>query len=124
MILVFGSNRAGRHGKGAALDAYRNHGAKFGIGEGHVGNSYGVPTKDGNLKTLKLNEIMHHVVLFIMYAEANPKLTFKVTRIGCGLAGLNDWDMAPMFEQATNNCQFDNKWKLYLGDSKEYWGTY
>ena len=47
-IFVFGSNLAGRHGKGAALHARQHHGAIYGQGAGLQGDSYGNPTKDGN----------------------------------------------------------------------------
>ena len=61
MIFVFGSNKAGRHGKGAAKYALENHGAIYGQGEGLQGNSYAIPTKDENLKPISLQGIdMHH----------------------------------------------------------------
>ena len=44
-IFVFGSNLAGRHGKGAALAALKEHGAVYGHGSGYRGNSYAIPTK-------------------------------------------------------------------------------
>src|SRR5262245_53580931 len=43
MIFVFGSNLAGRHGKGAALYAKQHHGAICGQGEGLQGDSYAIP---------------------------------------------------------------------------------
>jgi len=53
-VFVFGSNLAGRHGKGAALFAVRHRGAVYGVGEGFRGNSYAIPTKDAALSTLHL----------------------------------------------------------------------
>ena len=44
-IFVFGSNLAGRHGKGAALDAKNKYGAIYGVGFGRTGNSYAIPQK-------------------------------------------------------------------------------
>ena len=43
-IFVFGSNLAGRHGKGAALFARQKHGAIHGQGVGLQGTSYAIPT--------------------------------------------------------------------------------
>lgn len=56
-IFVFGSNLAGRHGKGAALFARQQRGAKTGVGEGLTGTSYALPTKDENLKTRPLEAV-------------------------------------------------------------------
>jgi hypothetical protein len=110
-IFVFGSNKAGRHGKGAALCAMREHGAIYGKGEGHFGNSYAIPTKDQYIVTLPLDKIYDHVKKFIAYANAHPELTFSVTRIGCGLAGYKDHQIAPMFRDAPNNCQLPDGWR-------------
>ena len=52
-IFVFGSNLAGRHGKGAALHARSYYGAKYGVGEGRTGKSYAVPTKDRDLRVIR-----------------------------------------------------------------------
>ncbi|AWH15503.1 hypothetical protein [Pseudomonas phage 98PfluR60PP] len=123
MIFVFGSNLAGRHGAGAARYAYNHEGAVYGQGIGHFGNSYAIPTKDYNIQTMQLVDIQQCVDLFIQYAELNPDLKFKVTRIGCGLAGYKDKDIAPMFEGAPDNCWFDNAWSPYLGAQHNYWGT-
>jgi hypothetical protein len=93
----FGSNEAGIHGAGAAHDAYTKYGAKWGIGVGHQGNSYAIPTKDKNVRTLPLTSISDYVNDFILYAEKNPDITFYVTKIGCGLAGHSQYNIAPMF---------------------------
>lgn len=97
-IFVFGSNLAGRHGKGAALWARQHRGAIYGQAHGRQGNSYAIPTKDANLRTLPLGVIQEHVSIFIEYALANPNLTFELTPIGCGLAGYMPADIAPMFD--------------------------
>lgn len=113
-IFVFGSNLAGRHGKGAALTAYKNHGAKYGQGIGRQGNSYAIPTKDQNLKTLALPMIRRYVLDFITYAIEHPEEKFFVTKVGCGLAGYKERDMAPMFKDAPNNCQLPEGWRNTL----------
>jgi len=121
---VFGSNFDGRHGKGAALYAKLNYGAVYGVGVGRTGNAYAIPTKDGRLRTLPLTVIKQYVDGFVEYAKANPDLEFNVTRVGCGLANLCDSAVAPLFSSASENCFFDEFWRTYLGDSKNYWGTY
>lgn len=114
MIFVFGSNLAGRHGKGAALYAKEHHGAILGQGKGLQGTSYGIPTKDHDLKTLPLNVINHYVQEFLEFATQKYALMFQVTRIGCGLAGYKDADIAPMFKSAPLNCLLPDEWKEYL----------
>ena len=102
-IFVFGSNSVGRHGKGAALFARQHHGAIYGKGEGMQGNSYAIPTKDGNLQALPLATIQSHVLTFRAFASAHPELTFQLTPIGCGLAGYKHTQIAPMFFDAPSN---------------------
>lgn len=109
-VFVFGSNLAGRHGKGAALFARQERGAIYGVGQGRTGNAYAIPTKDTNLRTLPLSEIARYVAVFLDYARRNPDLTFEVTRIGCGLAGYTDSDIAPMFADAPENCKLPREW--------------
>jgi len=110
MIFVFGSNLAGRHGKGAAADARRLHGAEYGVGEGRTGNAYAIPTKDHRLMTRPLDDIRASVETFKAYARDNASLTFHVTRVGCGLAGYRDHQIAPMFFDAPDNCVLPPEW--------------
>jgi hypothetical protein len=112
-IFVFGSNLAGRHGKGAALTAFKDHGAVYGQGVGLQGTSYAIPTKDEDLKTLPLNKIKKYVENFVRFAELNPSMYFNVTRVGCGLAGYEDSDIAPMFADAPKNCVLPAGWRTY-----------
>jgi hypothetical protein len=115
MIFVFGSNLVGRHSKGAALEAVRFHGAKRGVGFGHEGQSFAIPTKDEKLKTLPLAKINGYVRLFIGYAEHHPELTFRLTHIGCGLAGYAPEQIAPMFDSAPVNVILPREFMLALG---------
>jgi hypothetical protein len=110
-IFVFGSNLAGRHGKGAALCARLDYGAVYGVGVGPTGFSYAIPTKDGQLRTLALDVIADHVADFLDYAAQNPQLVFEVTRIGCGLAGYQDHQISPMFLDAPENCLLPQGWR-------------
>lgn len=121
-VFVFGSNRAGLHGAGAAAFAERRRGAVRGVGEGMTGNAYALPTKDHNIRTLPLPEIKKHVQTFLAYAEKNSTVGFQVTRVGCGLAGYSDEDIAPLFVTAPSNCWFDEAWGPYLPSDTNYWG--
>uniref|UniRef100_A0AAU6VZ10 ADP-ribosylglycohydrolase n=1 Tax=Pseudomonas phage Arace01 TaxID=3138526 RepID=A0AAU6VZ10_9VIRU len=122
-VFVFGSNAAGIHGAGAAKVAWKQHGARYGKGYGHHGDTFAIPTKDEHIETLPLPRIEQYVQGFLAYAKDHRKLTFQVTRIGCGLAGYKDKDIAPLFKDAPLNCQFDEAWKPFLGDAYTYWGT-
>jgi hypothetical protein len=119
MIFVFGSNITGHHGKGAALEAVRIHGAKRGVGFGHEGQSFAIPTKDEKLKTLPLAKINGYVRLFLEYAEHHPELAFGLTPIGCGLAGYAPEQIAPMFDSAPVNVILPGEFMLALGRSNE-----
>ena len=94
-IFVFGSNLEGMHGGGAALIAYRKFGAVMGQGVGLQGHSYGIPTMQGGVETIK-----PYVDEFIAFAKEHKELTFLVTRIGCGIAGFTDQEIAPLFVKA------------------------
>jgi hypothetical protein len=120
-IFVFGSNERGAHGKGAALYAYQKQGARYGVSYGHIGSSFAIPTMNQQIHPLSRNNIRMYVQGFLAYAWGHPELTFHVTRIGCGLAGWQDKDIAPMFDEAPLNCQFDKKWQPWLGDEYTYW---
>ena len=98
-IFVFGSNEAGRHGRGAAKTAV-SFGAKYGVGEGLAGHTYGIPTKNKNMQVLSINRIKKYVDTFIAFAKLNPQYTFLVTEIGCGLAGYVPNQIAPLFMEA------------------------
>lgn len=102
-IFVFGSNLAGRHGKGAARDAINNYGAIWGQGVGLQGNSYAIPTKDHSLRPLPLHLIKGYVDEFLKFARTNPRIVFNLTPIGTGLAGYTDLQIAPMFAGYPNN---------------------
>lgn len=113
-FFVFGSNLAGRHGKGAALFAKEYLHAETNICVGFTGYCYAIPTKDYNLKTLSLNDIDNYVKLFKTVALNHEFHKFYVTKIGCGLAGYKDSDIAPLFIDSPINCKFHEDWKKYL----------
>ena len=94
-IFVFGSNLSGHHAGGAARIAEQKFGAVWGQGVGLQGQSYGIPTMQGGVDTIK-----PYVDEFIAFAKAHPEYIFLVTRIGCGIAGFKDEEIAPLFVDA------------------------
>ena len=94
-VFVFGSNLAGMHGGGAAYAAFKQFGAVWGCGVGLQGQSYAIPTMQGGVETIK-----PYVDEFIDFARSRPDLFFYVTRIGCGIAGFADAEIAPLFAAA------------------------
>ena len=96
-VFVFGSNLAGAHGGGAALVALRFFGAVWGQGVGLQGQSYGIPTMQGGVETIR-----PYVDDFIRFALSRQDLVFLVTRIGCGIAGFREEEIAPLFEKAVD----------------------
>ena len=94
-IFVFGSNLRGMHAGGAARAAYHKFGAIMGQGVGLQGQSYAIPTMQGGVETIK-----PYVDEFIDFARQHTELIFLVTRIGCGIAGFRDEEIAPLFAEA------------------------
>jgi len=116
-VFCFGSNEAGIHGAGAAKQALK-FGAKNGIGFGQIGNTFAIPTKDFNIQTLPLHTIKEYVDCFIGITQTRYGKQFKylVTAIGCGYAGYEVEDIAPLFEPAI---ELKN---IYL--PKSFWDYY
>ena len=94
-IFVFGSNLGGIHGRGAARVAHRLFGAVWGQGVGLQGQSYAIPTMQGGVETIR-----PYVDDFIEFAKNHQAYKFLVTRIGCGIAGFRDEEIAPLFAEA------------------------
>ena len=106
-IFVFGSNASGHHGGGAAYTAMVKFGAIYGQGDGLQGQSYAISTMEG-WEHMRVN-----VNRFIEFARQHQELTFLVTRIGCGIAGYNVSDVAPLFKSAV---EVENIWL-----PKDFW---
>lgn len=96
-IFVFGSNLRGLHGGGAARVAYERFGAIWGQGVGMQGQSYGIPTMHGGVDAIK-----PYVDEFIEFAKNHTEYTFLVTKIGCGIAGFKEEEIAPLFGNAVS----------------------
>lgn len=91
-IFVFGSNASGRHGGGAARTAYKSFGAIWGQGHGLQGQSYGIDSMSG------LEPLKKDIADFEAFARQHPEMRFLVTRIGCGIAGYDVSEIAPLFK--------------------------
>lgn len=93
-VFVFGSNAQGHHIGGAAKAAMSKFGAVWGEGDGLFGQSYAISTMEGLLQTAR------NVNRFIHFAAEHQELKFFVTPIGCGIAGYNPLQIAPLFRKA------------------------
>ena len=86
-------------------------GAIHGQGIELQGQSYAIPTMQGNIDTIK-----PYVDEFIKFAISHKEMKFLVTKIGCGIAGFKVSEIAPLFY----NCiEIEN---VYL--PLEFWDTY
>ena len=95
-IFVFGSNLAGKHNGGGAKIALEKFGAIYGEGVGIQGQSYAIPTLDANFKKIDLTEIRFYIDMFFQFAYNHPQYEFLVTKIGCGIAGYDVSEIAPL----------------------------
>lgn len=112
LVYVFGSNTAGLHGKGGALEGLIWHGAKMGLGEGPSGLSYAIPTKDAQLRPLRLETIERSIDRFLQWKEHEKKICY-VTAVGCGLAGYRTHDIALLFN-GLRDSWVPKDWYSYL----------
>ena len=100
-IFVFGSNTLGYHTGGASGTARKKFGAVWGQAEGLQGQSYAIPVDYGK-NVRKDIEVKASVDRFIAFAKEHSDLFFFVTRVGCGIAGYYDEEMAEFFKAAIN----------------------
>jgi hypothetical protein len=102
-IFVFGSNRHGHHGAGAAKWALEHAGACYGQPCGGQGQSYAITTKDYDLTPLRLDFVRWGVQGLLAEALKRPDLTFYVTPIGCGYARRTPDQIRPFFKGYSSN---------------------
>ena len=110
-IFVFGSNLAGRHGAGAALQAKKQFGAKNGVGEGLTGMAYAFPTLGKKLEQLPMSSLQASRDKLYSKCAEHPKTRFLLTKVGCGLAGYPEADMKALFTNAPANLIMPDDWK-------------
>ena len=97
---------------GAAHIAHKLFGAEWGVGVGPTGQCYAIPTMQGGVETIR-----PYVDEFIEYAKRHPEQLFRVTRIGCGIAGFTNEEIAPLFKAAVamENVSLPNGWREING---------
>lgn len=110
-VFVFGSNRNGNHYGGAARIAYERFSAEWGVGEGHTGQSYALPTLDENMERVTEDELIDSFAKMIGYADDNRQLTFLLTKVGCGIAGWDIEDVKRCFWKGAAAVSPDPEWK-------------
>jgi len=106
-VFVFGSNLDGFHHGGAARVAFEKFGAIWGEGVGLHGQSYAIPTMHGGIEDLE-----PYVDDFCQFVWNHQDKTFLVTRVGCGIAGFKDEQIAPLFADLieTDNVALPQEW--------------
>lgn len=103
-VFVFGSNTQGRHGKGAALLAYKEFGAIYGQPRGFQGRSYAIITKDLTKQihpSVSREVIIAQIRELYNIASKMPTIEFLIAYTAePGLNGYRPTDMAEMFLEA------------------------
>lgn len=102
-IIVFGSNKGGLHHGGLARECVELWGAQYGVGEGLTGFCYAFPTLGYRFEELKLEDLEESRDLFYRCALANPDRLFLLTKIGTGIAGIEEAEMKKLFTTAPIN---------------------
>lgn len=109
-VFCFGSNALGEHYGGAARYAYDHFGAIWGRGEGIQGQSYAIPTLSKAMKPYSISMLERITGTFIYYAKQHPEKTFLLTKVGCGIAGFSEAEIAPLFKYAPRNVVKPERW--------------
>lgn len=110
-IFVFGSDLAGRHGAGAALQAAQQFGAEYGVGEGITGQCYAFPTLDRRLEKIPRRWLEESRDMLFKTCLVNPEKQFLLTKVGCGLAGFPETTMRALFADPPVNLILPEDWK-------------
>lgn len=109
-VFVFGSNLAGSHGGGAALQA-KQWGAIDGKGEGLAGQTYAFPTLGKELEQLDHEHLTISRDNLYKHCETNPNKEFLLTKVGCGIAGYPEEYMKSLFTNPPKNLVLPDDWK-------------
>lgn len=117
-IFTFGSNEAGKHGKGAERVARVNFRAEYGVGQGPTGHAFALPIRDRHLKMLPLANIEKSVEDFLAYAKLHQELNFFVTHMACAAGEYSDDQIGPLFARAPENCSLPDKWRIYVSQAR------
>jgi len=137
-VFTFGSNPEGIHGAGAARVAANNYGAIMGIGRGHMGQSYGLVTKNltpnyteepsgityvkAGERSVSKSQMLVNIIHLYLYAIDNPELDFMIAYTPApNLNGYTPIEMVELFLMAkppTNIVFNEELIKLYDGYKK------
>lgn len=110
-IFVFGSNDLGNHAGGAAYLAYNKFGALWGVPRGPQGQCWAIATLDAEMQRLSIHQISLQVEQLMRIATLNTTKEFLVTKIGCGIAGFSEKDIATLFKgYRPNNIILPDGW--------------
>lgn len=132
-VFVFGSNPEGIHGAGAAKVATTKYYATMGKGRGHMGNSYGLVTKNltpnyhedesgitykiaGERSVSKMQIILNIIELYL-YALEHKRVNFLIAyTLAPNLNGYSSKEMADMFNfvPIPDNIIFNNEFSKLL----------
>lgn len=115
-VFVFGSNLAGNHRKGAAKTALDKFGAMQGVGRGWSGQSFAIPTQNEHLQAMPIHQVEHYIKDFKIYTKNHPKFIYFITAIGCGSTGFHAKDIAPLFQDISDNVILPIRFKEFLGN--------
>ena len=136
-VFTFGANPEGIHGAGAAKVAVDYYGAKLGIGRGHMGQSYGLVTKNltpnyteevsgitykkAGLKSVSKVQMLINVIELYLYARANTELEFMIAyTLAPNLNGYTPIEMGELFLSVPvpNNIVFNEELMLMYNEYK------
>ena len=109
-IFVFGSNLAGKHIGGAALQAKEQFGAEEGVGEGLTGQAYAFPTLNEQFEQRSFGELYVSLNELYRVAKENPDKEFLLTKVGCGIAQFPEEQMKDLFSNAPANIIKPDDW--------------
>lgn len=103
-VLVVGTNVAGLHAGGAAAFAHQRFGLRWGVGEGLCGQAYALPTMEGFPALFTASR------RFMNYAQLSHDLVFLLTKVGCGIAGYQEAEVASLFREVPVNVVKPTGW--------------
>lgn len=119
IVFVFGSNPEGIHGAGSARVALQKFGAKYGKGDGLVGNSYALITTElrKDKPRITLEQITENVRRLYEVARKMPEKRFMVAyrnqpneKTLCGYTGEQMIKCFLSAEEMPDNIWFSEEW--------------
>ena len=111
-IFIFGSNLAGKHVGGAALQAKEEFGAEEGVGEGLTGQCYAFPTLNEKNKKRTKQELEESIKkLWICCVSYFGEKEFLLTKVGCGIAGYKESYIKALFRGFPRNLIKPKDWQ-------------